>query len=440
MGYGRELPWFLVVALCAALPVFVAFQSMTAPKTPVLYLIGAILSLACGILVLSWVVMYNATNSRKDMRRLASELTALMRETREEQHEAAELAAQVSVLRAETESLGTTVNVTSNEMRQGYAALANDMRTLVERQYLYQNQPQQNPAAQQPQSSAQQQRRPVVVHPSQWAPGEGEETVEAVVPAVLPSRTVSLDDPSYGDSVTISLEPVIDLFSGKTAHYRLHHSFGAAGKDATGGEAVNGHADNNERRPGLDVHLCREALALLKRLRKRDNRLGILVPIGAKTLASPEALSRIVQLHAAEPGISDGLVVDIPHAVLASLPNASVEGLAYLARAGIEMSLSNAAVAGLDLAALDKLNVRYVGISAGSVGAEPKQSAGIANFVQAARALRVQVIVNGVANAQQATQLMRVARFASGPAFAEPRRVRRDVVGQAGDELTAAAE
>ncbi|NMD07614.1 MAG: EAL domain-containing protein [Phyllobacteriaceae bacterium] len=104
------------------------------------------------------------------------------------------------------------------------------------------------------------------------------------------------------------------------------------------------------------------------------------------------------------------------------------------------MSLSNAAVAGLDLAALDKLNVRFVGISAGSVGSEPKQSSGIANFVQAARALHVQVIVTGVANAQQATQLMRVARFASGPAFAEPRRVRRDAIGQSAEELSAAAE
>jgi EAL domain-containing protein (putative c-di-GMP-specific phosphodiesterase class I) len=130
----------------------------------------------------------------------------------------------------------------------------------------------------------------------------------------------------------------------------------------------------------------------------------------------------------------------VPHAVLASLPQTSIEGLAYLARSGLELSLSNAAVAGLDLAALDKLNVRYVAISAGSVGSEPKQSAGIANFVQAARALHVQVIVTGVANAQQATQLMRVARYASGAAFAEPRRVRRDAISQGVEELSAAAE
>jgi EAL domain-containing protein (putative c-di-GMP-specific phosphodiesterase class I) len=425
MGYGRELPWFLVVALFAALPVYVAVQSYTASSTPVVLVIGALLSLACGLLVLSWVVVHNAHMARRDMRRLAAEITALMRESREEEHVSAELAAQVSILRSEVEALGTSVSVSVNEMRQGHAAIANDMRNLAERQYHYQSQLQQHQLAQQT-------RRPVVVHPSQWAPGEGTEHESEEVPVALPPRAGSLDDmTSFAESVVISLEPVIDLFSGKTAHYRLHHAFEGAEKSA---------AERAERRPALDIYLYREALVLLRRLRRRDNQLGILVPISSTTLAIPEALSRLAQVHASEPGISDGLIVDIPHAVLASLSQASLEGLAYMARAGIEMSLSNAAVAGLDLAALDKLNVRYVGLSSGSVGSEPKQSAGIANFVQAARALHVQVIVTGVANAQQATQLMRVARFASGPAFAEPRRVRKDVVSQAADEVSAAAE
>lgn len=421
MGYGRELPWFLVVALCAALPVFVAVRSYVAATTPVVYIIGSMMALALGLFVVAWVAVRHAAITRRDMRRLAAEITTMIRESREERRIAADLAAQVSVLRAESENFANALSVEMNDVRQGHAAMANDMRTFLERQYLYQNQMQQN----------QQQRRPVVVHPSQWAPGEGAIESDHEVPALLPPRAGSLDATPLADSIVISLEPVIDLFSGKTAHYRLHYAI--EGGDASG-------AERSDQRPGLDIHLYRESLVLLKRLRKRDSHLNILVPVGAATLASPEALSRLAQLHASEPGVSEGLVVDLPHAVLASLPQSSLEGLAYMARAGIDMSLSNAAVAGLDLAALDKLNVRFVGLSAGSVGAEPKQSAGITNFVQAARALHVQVIVTGVANAQQATQLMRVARFASGPAFAEPRRVRRDATGQGAEELSAAAE
>jgi EAL domain-containing protein (putative c-di-GMP-specific phosphodiesterase class I) len=418
MGYGRELPWFLVVALCCALPVYVAVQSYTSSTAPVVLLvIGALLSLACGLLILSWVVVHNSHAARRDVRRIAAEISSLMRQSREEERVSAELSAQVSILRSEVEQLGANVNGGVNEMRQGHAAMANEMRAMAERQYHYQAQVQQQFAQQMRRSS------PVVVHPSQWATTDAVATQEEEeLPVPMPPRAGSLDDmSSFGDAVIISLEPVIDLFSGKTAHYRLHHAFDAAHKT---------DADRPERRAALDIYLYREALVLLRRLRKRDNRLNILVPLSSNTLGLPEALSRIAQLHSSEPGISDGLVVDIPHAVLASLSQSSLEGLAYMARSGIEMSLSNAAVSGLDLAALDKLNVRYVGIAAGSVGSEPKQSAGIANFVQAARALRVQVVVTGVANAQQATQLMRVARFAAGPAFAEPRRVRRDVAGQ----------
>jgi EAL domain-containing protein (putative c-di-GMP-specific phosphodiesterase class I) len=415
MGYGRELPWLLAVALCAAVPFFVGVYSLSSKTMNGFYWSGAAIAMACGLFVMFALLARHTRVIQRDLRKLANEITAVMRETREERRISADLSAQVSVLRAETEGIAASLSVDMNDLRQGQIALAGDLRSMVERQYQYQNQQLQN------------RQRPVVVHASQWAPQEAAPQA-LIAPSPLPPLPSSLDDiASFADSLVVSLEPVIDLFSGKTAHYRLHHSLAA-------------DTENNERRPAVDVHVFREALVLLKRLRKRDNRLTILVPISSATLGMPEALSRLVQLHASEPGTSEGLVVDVPHAVLASLPQTSIEGLAYLARSGLDMSLSNAAVAGLDLAALDKLNVRYVGISSGSVGQEPKQSAGIANFVQAARALHVQVIVTGVANAQQATQLMRVARFASGPAFAEPRRVRRDAVGLANEDVSAAAE
>ena len=415
MGYGRELPWLLAVALCAAVPFFVGVYSLTSQTMNGFYWSGAAISLSCGLFLIFAVLARHTRIVQRDMRKLANEITGLMRETREERRVSADLSAQVSVLRAESEGLISSFSVDMNDLRQGQLGLAGDIRSVVERQYQIQNQQLQHRA------------RPVVVLPTQWAPPEAVQALTAPVP--MPALPSSLDDSgSFADSLVISLEPVIDLFSGKTAHYRLHHSLAGESSAAS------------DRRPAIDIHVFREALVLLKRLRKRDNRLGILVPISSSTLGTPEALARLVQLHASEPGISEGLVVDVPHAVLASLPQSSIEGLAYLARSGIDMSLSNAAVAGLDLAALDKLNVRYIGLSAGSVGSEPKQSAGIANFVQAARALHVQVIVTGVASAQQATQLMRVARFASGPAFAEPRRVRRDAVGQSVEDVSAAAE
>ncbi len=280
MGYGRELPWFLVVALCCALPVYVAVQSYTSSSAPVVLLvIGALLSLACGLLILSWVVVHNSHVARRDVRRIAAEISSLMRQSREEERVSAELSAQVSILRSEVEQLGASVNAGVNEMRQGHAAMANDIRGMAERQYHYQAQVQQQLAQQM------RARAPVVVHPSQWSPVEVEAAAQEVdVPVPMPPRAGSLDDmSSFGDAVIISLEPVIDLFSGKTAHYRLHHAFDAAHKT---------DADRPERRPALDIYLYREALVLLRRLRKRDNRLNILVPLSSNTRLPFRMLSR----------------------------------------------------------------------------------------------------------------------------------------------------
>ena len=184
---------------------------------------------------------------------------------------------------------------------------------------------------------------------------------------------------------------------------------------------------------------CCETLALLRRLRARDPKLGLIMSVGAATLSLHAVLRSIIELRAEDPETGAGLIVDLPHAVLASLPSSALEGLAYLARSGINLSLSSASVSGLDLASLEKLNVHLVGVSAASVGSEPKMSKGIAGFVQAARALGVHVVVSDVSTATQAGQIARIARFASGPAFAEPRRVRREATaGQ--DAFSAAAE
>jgi EAL domain-containing protein (putative c-di-GMP-specific phosphodiesterase class I) len=428
MGNGRELPWLLAVALCAAVPFFVGVYSISSKTMNGFYWSSAAIAMALGLFVVFALVARHTRLIQRDMRKLATELSNLMRETREERRLAADLSAQVSVMRSQSEHLETTMHIELNNLRQAQLQVASDMRSMTDRQYQYQSQ-----FSAQAQSGA----KPAAVHPSQWRQPVTEIQAVAepdVVPQqpALPSAAAELADVVSADDFVLSLEPVIDLFSGKTAHYRLHHAIAGSGVAIGAASAV--------QRPATDIMLFREALLLIKRLRRRDNRLCIFVPVSAATLASPEALSRIVSVHGAEPGISEGLVADIPHAIMANLPRTSVEGLAYLARSGVDLSLSEAAVAGLDLTALEKLNVRHVSITAGSVGNEPKQSAGIANFVQAARALHVQVVVTGVSSAQQATQLMRVARFASGSAFAEPRRVRRDAIGHAKDEVSAAAE
>ena len=124
-------------------------------------------------------------------------------------------------------------------------------------------------------------------------------------------------------------------------------------------------------RDSLDVHVVGQTLELLEQLRQRDPNLSIFVPVGATTLANPEAVQHIVALLRAAPGQAQGVVLDLAHATLASLHETSLEGLATLARAGVNLSLSQAAISGVDLAALSRLNVRFVSIAASSIVSDP---------------------------------------------------------------------
>jgi hypothetical protein len=99
--------------------------------------------------------------------------------------------------------------------------------------------------------------------------------------------------------------------------------------------------------------------------------------------------------------------------------------LATLARAGVLLSLSQASISGVDLPSLSRLNVRWIGLAASSVGIGTRISAGLPGFVQAARALRIQIVISHLGDPRHVQGLSRTARFASGPAFALPRKLKR---------------
>jgi EAL domain-containing protein (putative c-di-GMP-specific phosphodiesterase class I) len=412
MNYGRELPWFLAVALCAAVALYVGAFALGSGSVTGQHLAIALVALGVGLVILFIAVTYRNASLQRDLVRLARETQNVIHETRQERRIAADMAARVSVLSQEHTQQSANWTVILNEIRQNQATLSAELRELA----------------------MQRQQREVAVA----APVAAEQAELPVPPFVAEAPTPEIDVATpFSEDLVVALEPVIDLFSGKAAHYRLSYSMQTSDGLSINQEQMNHHADSAQLRPSLDLQIMREAFALLLRLRKNDQRLSILTPIGGLTLAQPEAVSRIVQLFQSEPTLSDGVVIDIPHAVLAGLSSGSLEGLAYLARAGIGLSLSQAALGGLDLATLQQLNVRFISIAATGIGAEPQQSAGIASFVQAARAMKVQVIVEGVAAMQQATQIMRVARYASGPAFAEPRRVRRNGASQSAMSVAA---
>ena len=193
---------------------------------------------------------------------------------------------------------------------------------------------------------------------------------------------------------SFALEPIIDVQSRRTAHYRLHLSV-KVGVEDIGGERLLHHAARVGLRPQLDyVSVC-ETLGLLSRLRQRDPDLCILMNVGAETLRDANIVAQILAACEAAGPIAKGLILEMPHAALSGLSEQALEGLAELARQGMHFALSQASITGLDLEAMAQLNIRHVGISAGGIAADGP-SPTLVGFVQLARLSRIDVIVMDV--------------------------------------------
>lgn len=243
----------------------------------------------------------------------------------------------------------------------------------------------------------------------------------------------------FGDQLSVSLEPIIDLTTGRTAHYRMHLGLADGQGEELASDTFLHHAERIGARPALDIFVCREADALLRKLRQRDPQLNIFVPIGSSTLASRESIAQINKDRKAAADISQGLIFEFPHAMLAGLTEQALEGLAELARHGAKFGLSNVSIAGLDLTAMNTLNVRFVSLDSAAIDAVHGPSLAMASFTQTARASRVQMIVSGVADQRIIGKLPQITRLVSGPCFAPPRRVKKEATENTAVDFHAAA-
>ncbi len=271
--------------------------------------------------------------------------------------------------------------------------------------------------------------KPTIVDDEVYAPPPPPQAAAAPPPRPLPEAQPAPRVPRMpkAEELVTSLEPVIDLFTNKTSHYRLHLSMLKPNGTEVPTDTLLHHADRSGLRTHFDVHAAREALGLLRHLRERDGQLNIFMPLGASTLQSAETIERLQELRKEFGNVAAGLVFELPHATLAGLSERGLEGLARLARDGVHMALTNVAMAGVDLVSLAKLNVRYLSLNSttalGATGPTPN----VLQFAQTARANRIMLIVTNITNPSLAKHVSKIGRYVAGPAFAAPRRVKQGV-------------
>ena len=235
------------------------------------------------------------------------------------------------------------------------------------------------------------------------------------------------------------LEPVIDLSTNRTAHYRVRFSITAANGIEIDHAKLTLNADRGELRPTLDVHVINQAIPLLRRLRAKHPAMRMFIPMGAATLVSESTIALITQMLSDADNVAKGVVFELTLDALAGLTEAGISGLAAIARMGATLALTEASVAGLDLASLRHLGVKFIGIEARSIESGIGVGQTWLDFVQVARGLQFQILLTGVENSAQAASASQIARLVAGNFFAPPRRVKINAGLSASNDLSAAA-
>ena len=243
------------------------------------------------------------------------------------------------------------------------------------------------------------------------------------------SPVASAPEPKAGkaagrEELTLLLEPVVELASGSTSHYRALVNLADGRGKMIGHDDLMQKADQGGMRAALDLRVVRMVAPVLRRLRNRNPGLRVFVPVGRATLGSQEEASRLLALLQRDGDVAEGMVFEFAQQDLGKLDAAGIENLARLARAGATLALRDVYLGGLDLASLRQLGVRFLSFPPHAVDAGSGPNAAWNDFSKQARALKMQLIVGDVKTPQQASAVSRVARFGHGPFFAPPRKVR----------------
>lgn len=258
-------------------------------------------------------------------------------------------------------------------------------------------------------------------------------------PATTPEPAAQAHAAAAHERLDFLLEPVVELSTGATAHYRARvHMVSQLGGEVPHEEMMR-EADAGGMRAALDIHLAKLALPVLRRLRNKHPAMCLLLPLGAATLKTEQDVARLIQAMEDGTDAARGVVFDIAHDDLAGLDAPGIEGLARLGRLGIKMALSKVSITGLDLASLRQLGVRFLDIDAAGLNARLETAPAWAEFAEFARAMQFQMIGGGIESADQAEIASHIARFGYGPYFAPPRRVRADAGLANGARRTQAA-
>lgn len=242
--------------------------------------------------------------------------------------------------------------------------------------------------------------------------------------AGLPDAPAPSETPT--DQLDFYLEPMVDLSSGRTAHYRASIMLRMADGMRIGMESVQRGAERAGVRPLLETLTLARALPALRRLQERGRSAMIFAPASAASFASEDFLARVEEILDAGSQIAASIVLDVNEAALAELSEEGMQGVTRLAERGVNFCLSGASGYGPVPGTLATLGFRFV-----MVEADLLKGDGFNDFAQGCLDAGLEVVAAHVDTREQLSQLQGYTSLGFGTLFAPPRLV-RDMRGHDG--------
>jgi EAL domain-containing protein (putative c-di-GMP-specific phosphodiesterase class I) len=226
------------------------------------------------------------------------------------------------------------------------------------------------------------------------------------------------------EGIEFYLEPIVDLRTSATAHYRASLAL----SDATGARLAHEDlfidAERFGTRASLDATAISRAIPVVRRLTAKRPELRVVVPLGRDTPASPQAMELIEQRLAEAADCAASILFEFDHTALASLDGRGIDGLERLSRQSGGLVLGGARAAALDFLALRKMRVRMLSFDL----SELAQRDSVARF---ASGQGFEVIVAPLLTADQVAKASTLAAYGRGRAFAPPRLVKQNLATEA---------
>ena len=251
------------------------------------------------------------------------------------------------------------------------------------------------------------------------------------MPSPPPVDVAPPRDPLEG--FRLYMEPVVNMHSGVTALYRAVPAL--AGEE--GRIYLGHHAGLKATRAGaataFDMRTLQETADFVRRILHKGHRTPVVCPLTRGSLSSSRFREELRIFMESDRSVASLLVLEISQEMLAGLGASEIEGLAWLAQAGVRLALADAHPGRVDTAALKALGFAYVDMNAGIIltGMEADGGAGLRLIAGAGLTL----IASGVDDPQVRDRMKPFVQLARGRVFSPPRRVRSDLAaGRAGRE------